>query len=82
MSDSEWRSEAVAYTVRLTFKVNGTRRTFRTFIRPEYAINTSSHATRYETMEEAERAADIVVENAVASGRSTFIGADFFKVEN
>lgn len=68
------------YTVRLTFKVNGTRRILKTFIRPEYAVNTSSHATTYDTVEAAENAADALREEMLAAGRVTYIGADFFKV--
>jgi hypothetical protein len=71
----------MAYTVRLHFKVNGTRRTLKTFIRPEYAINTSSHADRFPTLDAAETAADDLVEQMSASGRVTFTHADFFMVE-
>jgi hypothetical protein len=68
------------YTVKLHFKVNGTRRMVHTFIRPEYAMNMSSHATTFATMDEAENAADVTVEQMSATGRVTFISADFYKV--
>lgn len=68
------------YTVRLTFQVVGTRRKLKTFIRPEYAHNTSSHADRFDTIELAENAADTLVEQMEATGRVRFIGADFFEV--
>lgn len=36
----------MAVTARLTFRIG--RRTVRLFIRPEYALNTSSHATVFD----------------------------------
>jgi hypothetical protein len=67
------------YTLRITLQVRGTRRILRTFIRPEFAHNTSSHATRFATLEEAETAADMHAERAREKGH-TFIGADFYLV--
>jgi hypothetical protein len=68
------------YTIRLTFRVIGTRRTLKTFIRPEYALNTSSDATHYATVDEADAAADAVVEQMIASGRLQFIGSNLFTI--
>jgi len=67
------------YTVRLTFRVVGTRLTIKTFIRSEYALNTSSHADTFDTLEQAENAADALVEQMTATGRVTYIGADFYR---
>lgn len=69
------------YTLRITLRVRGTRRILKTFIRPEYAHNISSHATRFDTLEAAEAAADMHAERTRENGH-TFISADFFKVED
>lgn len=69
----------MAYTVRQTVRVRGTRRTFKSFIRAEYATNTSSHADQFETIEAAENAADRVKECYEAAGH-TVIVTDFFPV--
>lgn len=68
------------YTVRFIIQVRGTKRILKSFIRSEYALNTSSHATQFDSMDAAERAADIQKERAKASGH-TFIGADFYTVK-
>ena len=69
------------YTIRLSFQVVGTRRIIRTFIRPEYATNTSSHATRFDSMDAADAAADVLIPQMEATGRARFIGSDIFKIE-
>jgi len=69
------------YTVKLRFELAGKRRKINEFIRPEYATNTSSHATRYDTIDEAEKAADLVSGLMLASGRLVYLGADFYKVK-
>lgn len=74
------QGDIMAYTVRLRFKVIGTRRDLKMFIRPEYATNTSRDATTYATKEEAETAADSTVEQMEATGRVRFVGADFYTV--
>jgi hypothetical protein len=73
----------MSYTVKLVFSIAGTRRKFKTFIRPEsaYLHNTSSYAIHYDTIQEAETAADATVERMTSSGRLTFIGADFYEVK-
>lgn len=70
----------MAYTARLSIQVRGTKRITKQFIRSEYATNTSSHATRFESMDAAERAADVLAEDYGGRGH-TFIGADFFQVQ-
>lgn len=68
------------YTVRFIIQVRGTRRILKSFIRAEYALNTSSHATQFDSMDAAERAADKQKEYAEENGH-TFIGADFYTVK-
>jgi len=68
------------YTVRFTVRVRNSRRQFKAFIRPEYAPNTSSHATRFGSLKEAESEADKVAEYYSEAGH-TVIVTDFFKVE-
>ncbi len=48
--------QVTVYTVRVVAKVAGTRRVIREFIRPERTINTSSHATRFASADEADAA--------------------------
>ena len=67
------------YTVRLKIQVRGSRRVIKTFIRPEYAHNTSSHADRFASLDEAEAKADEVADRFRQAGH-TYIGADFFIV--
>ena len=71
----------MAYTVRYTIRVRGTRRILKSFIRSEYALNTSSHADRFNSIDAAEHAADTMAERASGAGH-TYIGADFFRVED
>lgn len=68
------------YTVQLVIRVRGTRRLLRTFIRPEHAIaNTSSHATRFDSFEDAQRASDQLQQRFEDSGH-TYIETRFFEV--
>lgn len=68
------------FTVRLTFRIKNSRRLLKTFIRKEGSLNTSSHAIRFATQEDAENAADVVAENFTGMGH-TLISADFFRVD-
>jgi hypothetical protein len=68
------------FTVRLIIKVRGTKRIIKEFIRAEYALNTSSHADRFYSIDEAEMAADKLAEIFTAAGH-TIIGTDIFKVQ-
>jgi hypothetical protein len=70
----------MAYTVRIHIQVRNTRRILKTFLRPEYAVNTSSHANRYESLEAAENAADEAIEHFRAAGH-TYICSDFYRVD-
>jgi hypothetical protein len=67
------------YTVRLHVRVRNSRRSFRSFIRAEYAPNTSSHADKFDSLESAENAADKIAEHYTAAGH-TVLSTDFFKV--
>ncbi len=67
----------MTYTIRVTLRVRGTQRIIREFLRPEYAGNTSSHATRFETVQAADDAADIASDNWRAAGH-TVIGTDIY----
>lgn len=69
----------MSYTVRLTIQIRQSRRLLKTFLRPESALNTSSHADRFATIEEAEAAADRAGDTFGAAGH-TYIGADFYQV--
>lgn len=69
----------MAYTIRLIVKVRDSRRIIKPFLRPEHATNTSSHATRFDTVEAADVAADIAAEHFRAAGH-TVIGSDTFEV--
>lgn len=66
------------YTVRITIQVRNSKRLIREFLRPEFALNTSSHATAFDSVEQAENAADIAAENFRGNGH-TYIGMDIFK---
>jgi len=70
------------YTVQLVIRVRGTRRLLRTFIRPEDAIanNTSSHATRFDSFEDAQRASDQLQQRFEDAGH-TYIKTRFFEVD-
>jgi hypothetical protein len=68
------------YTVKITIRIRGTKRLLRSFIRPEYALNTSSHATVFDSIQDAETVADKQAEIARANGH-TFIGVDFYEVK-
>jgi hypothetical protein len=61
------------YTVRHTVRVAGTKRTFKAFVRAEYALNTSSHADAFDTMDKAERAADDVADRYRAAGHTVLV---------
>lgn len=65
------------YTVRLDIQIRNSRRKIREFIRPENAINTSSHATGYATIEEAESAAETVRRYFEENGH-TYLGHAIF----
>jgi hypothetical protein len=69
------------YTVRIELRVRNTKRTIRQFIRPEYAHNTSSHATKFDTMEDAQAVADRVSDYYRNAGH-TVIGEDYIQVLN
>jgi len=68
------------YTVRLTIRAANSRRTFKSFIRDEYAMNTSSHATRFDSIEAAENAADVAFENYEGKGCKV-MHVDFFTID-
>lgn len=72
--------DIMRYTVRIILRVRGTKRILKTFLRPEYALNVSSHATVFDSIDDAERAVDIQKEYAEIAGH-TFIGADFYEVK-
>ena len=66
------------FTVRLIVRVRGTKRIIKTFIRSEYALNTLSHADTFETLGDAEIAADALADDMSSRGH-TVIGADFYE---
>lgn len=67
------------YTIRLIVRVKGTKRIIKPFVRAEYALNVSSHATRFDTVNAADAAADIVADNMWGTGH-TVLGSDVFEV--
>ena len=69
------------FIVRITIQVRNSRRKHKTYLRPEsaYFHNTSSYAMRYDTMDEAEQAADYTAENFRVQGH-TIICVDILKV--